>query len=480
MAPGERVVLDPQDLDRMLRDGEVDTVLCALPDLWGRLVGKRVAPRAFRRILNEGGGVNASLYLFVVDMDMEPLPGFALTDWDRGFQDFLMLPDLSTLRLVPWLERTALVLCDAVIERTGEPVEVSPRQILKRQIRLAADQGLAIKCGSELEVFFFTDGYRDAWARQYRELRPLSDYRADYHLLQTTRDEWLIKQIRLGMEAAGVPIEFSKGEWGLGQHEINMEYADALEMADRHVIYKHGIKEIAALSGLSATFMAKWSQDEVGSSFHIHSSLWDEADGAPLSWDLGDSLHVSKPFRHYLGGLVGSARELSYLFAPYVNSYRRYRPDSFAPTTITWGEDNRTCAFRLVGEGASFRIEDRIPGADANPYLAFAATIAGGLSGIAQKTEPPPITTENAYRDRAAPCIPESLEEAVAEFERSELARSAFGAAVHTHLSLLGKHEAAAFRAYLGTAAAAASTAGGGPAQPGVTEWELRRYFERG
>jgi glutamine synthetase len=480
MAPGERVVLDPQDLERMLRDGEVDTVLCALPDLWGRLVGKRVASRAFRRILNVGGGINASLYLFVVDMDMEPLPGFALTDWDRGFQDFLMLPDLSTLRLVPWLERTALVLCDAVIERTGESVEVSPRQILKRQIRLAADRGLAVKCGSELEVFFFTDGYRDAWARQYRELRPLSDYRADYHLLQTTKDEWLIKQIRLGMEAAGVPIEFSKGEWGLGQHEINMEYADALEMADRHVIYKHGIKEIAALSGLSATFMAKWSQDEVGSSFHIHSSLWDEAGAAPLGWDPGDSLHVSKPFRHYLGGLVGSARELSYLFAPYVNSYRRYRPDSFAPTTITWGEDNRTCAFRLVGEGASFRVEDRIPGADANPYLAFAATIAGGLSDISQKTEPPPITTENAYRDRAALSVPESLDEAVAEFERSELARSAFGDAVHRHLALLGKHEAAAFRAYLGTAVAAASPPGGGPAQPGVTEWELRRYFERG
>ena len=480
MAPGERVVLDPQDLDRMLRDGEVDTVLCALPDLWGRLVGKRVAARAFRRILNEGGGVNASLYLFVVDMDMEPLPGFALTDWDRGFQDFLMLPDLSTLRLVPWLERTALVLCDAVIERTGEPVEVSPRQILKRQIRLAADQGLAVKCGSELEVFFFTDGYRDAWARQYRELHPLSDYRADYHLLQTTRDEWLIKRIRLGMEAAGVPIEFSKGEWGLGQHEINMEYADALEMADRHAIYKHGIKEIAALSGLSATFMAKWSQDEIGSSFHIHSSLWDEAGAAPLGWDPGDLLHLSKQFRHYLGGLVCSARELSYLFAPYVNSYRRYRPDSFAPTTITWGEDNRTCAFRLVGEGASFRIEDRIPGADANPYLAFAATIAGGLSGIAQKAEPPPVTTRNAYRDQAAPCVPESLEEAVAEFERSELASSALGTAVHKHLALLGRHEAAAFRAYQKTAAAAAGPAGAGSAHTDVTGWELRRYFERG
>jgi glutamine synthetase len=480
MAPGERVVLNPQDLDRMLREGEVDTVLCALPDLWGRLVGKRVAARAFRRILNDGGGVNASLYLFVVDMDMEPLPGFALTDWDRGFQDFLMLPDLSTLRLVPWLDRTALVLCDAVIERTGEPVEVSPRQILKRQVRLAADQGLVVKCGSELEVFFFTDGYRDAWARQYHELHPLSDYRADYHLLQTTRDEWLIRRIRLAMEAAGVPIEFSKGEWGLGQHEINMEYADALEMADRHAIYKHGIKEIAALSGLSATFMAKWSQDEVGSSFHIHSSLWDEAGAVPIGWDPDDLMHLSKPFRHYLGGLVGSARDLSYMFAPYVNSYRRYRPDSFAPTTITWGEDNRTCAFRLVGEGAGFRIEDRIPGADANPYLAFAATIAGGLAGIAQKAEPPTVTTQNAYRDRTVPCVPESLGEAVAEFERSELARSALGASVHAHLALLGRHEVAAFRAYLKSPAAGAVSEGAGAAHAGVTEWELRRYFERG
>src|SRR5690348_6115474 len=257
-----------------------------------------------------------------------------------------------------------------------------------------------------------------------------------------------------------------------------MEYADALEMADRHAIYKHGIKEIAALSGLSATFMAKWSQDEVGSSFHILSSLWDEAGAVPIGWDPDDLMHLSKPFRHYLGGLVGSARDLSYMFAPYVNSYRRYRPDSFAPTTITWGQDNRTCAFRLVGERASFRIEDRIPGADANPYLAFAATIAGGLSGIARKAGPPPVTVENAYRHRTAACVPESLDTAVAEFESSELARSALGTEVHAHLALLGRHEAAAFREYLGTATA--DQAGGDGADPGVTEWELRRYFERG
>jgi glutamine synthetase len=290
----------------------------------------------------------------------------------------------------------------------------------------------------------------------------------DRRFTASVKDEWLIRRIRLGMEAAGVPIEFSKGEWGLGQHEINMEYSDALEMADRHVIYKNGIKEIAAWAGLSATFMAKWSAQEIGSSFHIHSSLWDKAGSAPLSWDPGDPLRLSEPFRHYLGGLAGSARELSYLFAPYVNSYRRYMPDSFAPTSITWGDDNRTCAFRLVGEHASFRIEDRIPGADANPYLAFAATIAGGLSGIDHKTEPRPVTTQNAYHDRAAQRIPASLQEAVAEFESSELARSALGDEVHEHLATLGRHEVAAFHAHCDGAGSS------------VTEWELRRYFERG
>jgi len=472
MTVGARVVLDPADVDRMLGDGELDTVVCALPDLWGRLVGKRVTARTFRRLLRHGGGLNASLYLFVVDMDMEPLPGFALSDWERGFQDFLMLPDLSTLRLVPWLEKTALVLCDAVIEHTGQPVEVSPRQILKRQIDRAAEHGLTVKFGSELEVYFFADSYRDAWAKEYRGLRPLSDYRADYHVLQTSKDEWLIRRIRLEMEAAGVPVEFSKGEWGLGQHEINLEYADALEMADRHVIYKNGIKEIAALAGLSATFMPKWSLDDIGSSCHIHSSIWNETGSVPLGWDADATQHLSQAFRHYIGGLMASAREFSLMFAPQLNAYRRYLPDSFAPTAVTWGEDNRTCAFRLLGEREAVRIEDRIPGADANPYLAFAATIAGGLAGIEQKTEPPPVTTRNAYQDQSAPLVPASLAEAVAEFEASELAASALGAEVHQHLALLSRHEQAAFSSW---------QAGAGAAQDGgVTPWELRRYFERG
>jgi len=307
---------------------------------------------------------------------------------------------------------------------------------------------------------------------EYRDLTPLSDYRADYHVLQASKDEWLIRRIRLEMEAAGVPIEFSKGEWGLGQHEINLEYADALEMADRHVIYKNGIKEIAALSGLSATFMAKWSLDDIGSSCHIHSSLWDEAGTVPLGWDADAPQHMSQVFRHYVGGLMASARELSLMFAPNPNSYRRYLPDSFAPTSVTWGEDNRTCAFRLVGEHAAARVEDRIPGADTNPYLAFAATIAGGLAGIDQMTEPPPVTTRNAYADHGAPPVPSSLREAVAEFEASKLAGTAFGTEVHRHLALLGRHELAAFSSQPGSADA--------PGQAGVTPWELRRYFERG
>ena len=266
--------VDPEQLEELFSSGRVDTVVCALADIWGRLMGKRVTPRTCRNLLH-GERLHASNYLFTVDMDMEPQPGFALTDWERGFQDFAMVPDWSTLRLVPWLDRTALVLCDAVQENGEEPVEVSPRQILKRQIERAKAHGLKVFCGSEVEVFFFRDNYRDAWLQLYRDLQPMSYYRTDYHLLQTTKDEWLISQIRNGMEGARVPVESSKGEWGLGQHEINLVFADALEMADRHAIYKHGIKEIAALDGLSATFMAKWSAREVGSSCHVHSSLWD-------------------------------------------------------------------------------------------------------------------------------------------------------------------------------------------------------------
>jgi len=462
--------VDPEQLEDLFSSGRVDTVVCALVDIWGRLVGKRVTPRTCRGLVR-GDRLHASNYLFTVDMDMEPQPGFALTDWERGFQDFSMVPDWTTLRLVPWLDRTALVLCDAMLENSDEPVEVSPRQILKRQIERASAQGLKVFCGSELEVFMFRDSYRDAWQQLYRDLHPTSYYRTDYHLLHTTQDEWLISQIRRGMEGARVPIESSKGEWGLGQHEINLVFADALEMADRHAIYKHGIKEIVALDGLSATFMAKWSAREVGSSFHIHSSLWDAEGRRPLSADTSSPNELSGIFNNYLGGLVSSARELAWMFAPYPNSYRRYIPDSFAPTTITWGKDNRTCAFRVIGEGASLRVENRVPGADANPYLAFSATIAGGLRGIEERLDPGEAYAGNAYTaDR--PRLPTSLEESVDVFASSDLARQSFGEEVFDHLLQLARHELQAFEQYLYET--------GLDPKPAVTDWELRRYFERG
>jgi glutamine synthetase len=462
--------IDSEQLEGLFSSGRVDTVVCALVDLWGRLVGKRVTPRTCRRLLH-GDRLHASNYLFTVDMDMEPLPGFALTDWERGFQDFAMQPDWSTLRIVPWLERTALVLCDAVQENSDEPVEVSPRQILKRQIERAKAIGVNVFCGSEVEVFLFRDGYREAWDQLYRDLSPTSYYRTDYHLLHTTKDEWLISRMRNGMEGARVPIESSKGEWGLGQHEINLVFADALEMADRHAIYKHGIKEMAALEGLSATFMAKWSAREVGSSFHVHSSLWDREGTEPLSADTSSPEQPSETFSHYLGGLLSTARELAWMFAPYPNSYRRYVPDSFAPTTITWGRDNRTCAFRVVGEGPSFRVENRAPGADANPYLAFSATIAGGLRGIEHRLDPGPAYAGNAYTaDR--PRLPVSMSESLELFAASTVAKEAFGDEVFGHLLHLARHEHQAFERYLYET--------GLDPNLGVTDWELRRYFERG
>jgi glutamine synthetase len=455
----------------MVRTGAIDTVLCVIPDLWGRLMGKRVPGHNFLDRILGAEGLHASLYLFVVDLDMNPLPGFELTNWRTGFHDFRMVPDLSTLRLIPWLERTALVICDAVHEKTGLPVEVSPRQILKRQVERARALGYTVKCGSELEVFFFRDTYEEAFEGGYRDLRPMSHYRADYHILQTTKDEWLIRQIRNGMDGAGVPVEFSKGEWGWGQHEINLLYVDALEMADRHVIYKNGVKEIAALNGRSATFMAKWSAEEIGSSFHIHSSLWNEEGKASLMWDGAAAHNLSDTFRHYLGGLMATARELTWMMAPFVNSYRRYEKESFAPTTIAWGDDNRTCGFRVVGEHESFRVEDRIPGADANPYLAFAATIAGALYGLEHRIEPPEICTENAYELGGAEHVPSSLEEAIEAFEESMVGKEALGEEVFGHLVQLAKQEQLAW------AHRPAEQPEEGRA---VTGWELVRYFERG
>ncbi len=451
--------LDRTQLERAIADGAIDTVLVAFPDLQGRLVGKRVTGHFFREhVLDDG--VDACSYLLAVDVDMNPLAGYEYASWATGYGDFVCRPDLATSRVVPWLEQTALVLCDLFDENTGDPVEVSPRRILQRQVERASAAGYSVMCGSELEFFLFRDSYEEAQAKGYAGLQPHSAVNEDYHILQTTRDEYLIRQIRNAMDAAGVPVEFSKGEASRGQHEINLRFADALEMADRHVVYKNGAKEIAGLNGRALTFMAKYSMDEGGSSCHIHSSVWDAGGEYPLMWSDDAPDHFSDVFRGWLGGLLAHSGELAWLFAPTVNSYKRYQPDSWAPTALLWGRDNRTCGFRVVGHGAGFRVESRIPGADCNPYLAFAATIASGLDGIEQGIEPPARFDGNAYETTDAPRVPWNIVDAIAALEHSEFAARAFGDAVHFHLVNTAKQEWVAFANV-------------------VTDWERRRCFEQ-
>jgi glutamine synthetase len=404
--------LDARSLEALVRKGEIDTVLTVVPDHYGRLMGKRMVGRHFvDHVLAEG--VHACIYLLTVDMEMEPQPGFKLTSWERGYGDMKMVPDLATLRVIPWLQKTALVFCD-VYDDDGEPIEEAPRWILKRQIARAAAQGYLVKTAAELELYCFRETFEQARAKRYQNLTPVSDYLEDYHILQTTKEEPLVRAIRNGMEGADVPVETSKGEWGRGQEEINLVYAEALEMADRTTLYKHGAKEIAHLHGCSLTFMAKYDMGAAGSSFHLHSSLWDR------------------------GG----------------------RKALFAPTRIVAGWDNRTCGFRLCGEGASFRVENRIPGADANAYLAFAATIAAGLHGIASKLKAPKAYDGNAYQDTTLPQVPKTLREAIGELERSRVARAAFGDRVVDHYLHAARLEQQAF-------------------DQAVTDWELIRNFER-
>lgn len=444
--------LTTERLKYLIRKDQVDTVLTVFPDMAGRLMGKRVTGRFFKdEILSHG--MHACAYLLTVDMEMEPLPGFASASWTSGYQDFKALPDFKTFRLIPWLDKTALVLCDLVSEN-GKPVSVSPREILKKQVDRARKAGYRPKVASELEFYLYKDSFDSARGKNFHDLEPFGAYLEDYHILQTTKEEFVIQAVRNGMEKAGIPIEGSKGEWGKGQEEINLEYADALEMADRHVVYKNGVKEIAWQKGVAVTFMAKPHYDRAGSSFHLHSSLWNPQGTK--------NLFAAQPalFQHYLAGQLALGRSMSLWFAPSVNSYKRYQSGSFAPTRLVWAQDNRTCGFRVVGEGNSLRVENRIPGADANPYLAFAATLAAGLYGIEKKLPLPEPYKGNAYEDPKLPQVPRSLGEAVAVFESSKELRSIFGEEVVAHYAHAGRLEQTAY-------------------DQAVTDWEMRRYFER-
>lgn len=453
--------LDRASIEALIARGEIETVVCATPDIWGRLMGKRVTGRTFLKTALGEEGLHGSLYIFTVDMDMDPRPGFALTSWDTGYHDCHYAPDLSTFHRVPWHDKTAMVLCDLHDEDSGEPVAISPRAILKRQVKAAAELGYSVKCASELEFFLFNDSFEAAWHKNYQGLDPSSTYRGDYHILQSAKTEPFLQAVRRHLDAIGIEIEFSKTEWGLGQQEINLRYAEALEMADRHALYKNAVKELAAQAGFSATFMAKPWASEIGSSCHLHTSLWDRAGTMPLSWDERAPGHMSEPFGAFVAGQIEHTRALALLVAHTVNAYKRFRPDSFAPTAIALGDDNRTCGYRLCGKQASFRVENRIPGADANPYLAIAASIAAGLDGIRRKLTAPDIHRGNAYRNDALPRVPTALHEALPLFEASAFARQAFGESVHAHVVNFARQELAAFD------------------HECVTDWERKRYFER-
>jgi glutamine synthetase len=349
--------LDLKELEDLIRKEDVDTVLTVFPDIQGRLMGKRVVGHYFLDHV-AAEGLHACLYLLTVDMEMEPLPGFGLTSWEKGYGDMKMRPDLGSLRLIPWLPKTALVFCDVYSEE-GAPLEEAPRWVLRRQVERAAKAGYTVKMGSELELYLFKEPFEEARAKRYYGLTPVAGYLEDYHILQTTREEPLIRAIRNGMEGANVAVEFSKGEWGKGQEEINLRYAEALEMADRHTLYKHGAKEIAHLRGCSLTFMAKYDTAAAGSSCHLHSSLWDSTGEKPLF--PSKSPRTGSPlFQQWLAGQLALARDFIYFYAPTVNSYKRYQAASFAPTRLVAGWDNRTCGFRLCGDGAGLRVENRI------------------------------------------------------------------------------------------------------------------------
>ena len=451
-----------EELKTRIKMNDIDTVLVVFPDLAGSWKGKRMTGKFF---LDDTvhHGIEACNYLIATDVEMHVLPGYTFANWQAGYGDMRCVPDMTTLREVPWLEKTALVICD-ILDEHNQPVEVSPRQILKRQLERAAKLGYAVKCGAELEFFLFKESFESAAAKGYRDLTPDSNTIQDYHILQTTKDEHIIRAIRNGMEGAGVPIECSKGEAGFAQHEINLRYAEALEMADRLAIYKNGAKEIAARAGRAITFMAKYTMDDVGSSCHIHSSIWDAASDKSVTADPdgshGGNHGMSHSFRHYLAGMLATAREFAWMFAPTVNSYKRYQPGSWAPTAVAWGSDNRTCGLRLVGHGSGMRVETRIPGADANPYLAFAAVIAGGLHGIDKRLELEDPFVGNAYESTTVERIPWNIVEAIDLLEGSKAAKDAFGELAHDHMVTTAKHEWSYFNKT-------------------VTDWELRRNFER-
>ncbi|MEP6852325.1 MAG: glutamine synthetase family protein [bacterium] len=447
-------MLDVEGLRIRVADGSIHTVIVAITDMQGRLQGKRLDAEYFVDVVLEHGTEGCN-YLLAVDVDMNTVNGYALTSWDKGYGDFVMVPDLATLRELPWQPGTALVLAD-VQWQDGAPVAPSPRQVLAAQLDRLAERGWRAMVGTELEFIAFADTYEQAWDARYHGLTPANQYNVDYSILGTSRVEPLLRAIRLGMRGAGLQVESAKGECNPGQHEIAFLFDEALVTCDNHVVYKTGAKEIAAQHGMALTFMAKYDQRE-GNSCHIHLSLRDQAGGPVFAGD--DEGGVSPLFQRFLAGQLAHLREFTLLLAPNINSYKRYQPGSFAPTAVRWGVDNRTCALRIVGHGSGLRFENRVPGGDVNPYLAVAALIAAGLHGVDSELELEPAFTGNAYADDG-PTVPATLREAADLWSGSAAARAAFGDEVVDHYANNARVELAAFDA-------------------AVTDWELVRGFER-
>ncbi len=467
--------LTPEALRRHVEAGEIDTVLVGFTDHYGRLMGKRFDADFFVADALEHG-THGCNYLLTVDMEMEPVSGFAFANWESGYGDFHLVPDLSTLAVAGWTDRTALVLCDLVHDDhdpddhvhdehghgSARPVAPGPRSMLRSQIERLHGHGLSAMAASELEFFLYDDSYRDVHDKSYINLEPAGYYIEDYHLLQGGRVEPYVGAARRALRRTGIPVENSKGEWGRGQHELNIRYAEVLSMADRHTVMKHAMKELADGMGVAVTFMAKPHTTEAGNSCHIHLSLWSESDGGSANAFASDPSDDGRSdlFRWFLGGWMAGVGDFMPFYAPTVNAYKRYADGSWAPTRIAWSQDNRTAGFRVVGRGSSLRIECRIPGADCNPYLAYAAALASGLHGIEHRIEPPPVFVGDVYQAADLPRVPHTLEQAVARFRSSELARATFGDDVVDHYSHFYEVEVAAWH-------------------ESVTDWERRRYFER-
>lgn len=452
-------MLSLNDLKQAVEIEEIETVIVAFTDHYGRLVGKRFDAEFFLESAAEDG-THGCDYLLTTDMEMEPIPGYKFANWELGYGDFHLKPDLKTLRKASWLDKTALVLCDVESDKTHELLAEIPRSMLLTQLEKAKSMGYSCFAASELEYYLFEDGFRAAFDKHYHDLKPVGWYLEDYHIMQGSRTEYFTAAARKNLKNSGIPVENSKGEWGLGQHELNVRYAEALDMADRHVIFKQCLKEIADQLGISITFMAKYHEDRAGSSCHIHMSLWKDGENAFAGDQQFGPVKGSDAFRWFLGGWIAHAAEMMPFYAPTINSYKRFVDGSWAPTRLAWSYDNRTAGFRVVGKGRSLRIECRIPGADCNPYLAYAAALASGLDGIENKIEPPEIFEGDIYAAKDLPEVPKSLKDAVHLFENSEFAKSTFGENVVEHYAHFYKTEIEAY-------------------ESAVSDWERKRYFER-